>query len=96
VVTGAGYTVDTSPSSLNRDAKEGACLRVDYANSFPKELETVLALEAAVRHAGLEPPEEIAALAFRSSRSTAGTDARSVCTGRSAIYVSPCHPATGA
>jgi AhpD family alkylhydroperoxidase len=30
-------------------------LRVDYAKSFPKGLEAMLALEAAVRHTGLEP-----------------------------------------
>ena len=34
---------------------EGAHLRVDYADSFPKGLEAMLALEAAVRHVGLEP-----------------------------------------
>ena len=30
-------------------------MRVDYADSFPKGLEAMLALEAAVRHVGLEP-----------------------------------------
>ena len=71
-------------------------MRVDNAKSFPKELETVLALEAAVRHAGLEAPEESAAL---TPQVVAINGWNRLAVGLHTPvgnYVSPCHPATGA